>query len=36
MTQVIFRSGTYRNQDIAGYQFTLLRDYQTDARGGKL
>ncbi len=36
MTQVIFRSGTYRNQDIAGYQFTLLRDYQTDARGGNV
>ena len=36
MTQVIFRSGTYRNQDIAGYQFTLLRDCQTDARGGNV
>jgi hypothetical protein len=36
MTQVIFRSGTYRNQDIAGRQFTLLRDYQTDVRGGNV
>lgn len=36
MTQVIFRSGTYRNQDVAGRKFTLLRDYQTDARGGNV
>jgi hypothetical protein len=36
MTQVIFRSGTYRNQDVAGRQFTLLRDYQADARGGNV
>jgi hypothetical protein len=36
MTQVVFRSGTYRNQDVAGLQFTLLRDYQTDARGGNV
>jgi hypothetical protein len=36
MTQVVFRSGTYRNQDVAGLKFTLLRDYQTDARGGNV
>ena len=36
MTQVSFRSGTYRNQDVAGMSFALVRDFVTDARGGNV
>jgi hypothetical protein len=36
MTQVTFRSGTYRNQDVAGMSFALVRDFVTDARGGNV
>ena len=36
MTQVTFRSGTYRNQDVSGRTFTLVRDFVTDARGGNV
>ncbi len=36
MTQVTFRSGTYRNQDVTGRTFTLVRDFVTDARGGNV
>jgi hypothetical protein len=36
MTQVTFRSGTYRNQDVSGMSFALVRDFATDARGGNV
>ena len=36
MTQVTFRSGTYRNQDVTGMSFALVRDFVTDARGGNV
>lgn len=36
MTQVVIRSGEYRKQDVSGMKFTLLRDFQTDARGGNV
>jgi hypothetical protein len=36
MTQVTFRKGTYRNQDVSGLSFDLVRDFQTDARGGNV
>lgn len=36
MTQVTFRSGTYRNQDVTGMSFELVRDFVTDARGGNV
>jgi len=36
MTTVTFRSGTYRNQDVSGLSFVLVRDFQTDARGGNV
>jgi hypothetical protein len=36
MTQVTFRSGTYRNQDVSGRTFTLVRDFVTDTRGGNV
>jgi hypothetical protein len=36
MTQVVIRKGTYRNQDVSGQQFTLIRDFQTDAKGGNV
>jgi len=36
MTQVVIRSGEYRKQDVSGMKFTLVRDYQTDARGGNV
>ena len=36
MTQVLIRNGTYRNQDVSGLRFTLVRDFQTDARGGNV
>ena len=36
MTQVVIRKGTYRNQDVSGMCFTLLRDFQTDTRGGNV
>ena len=36
MTQVTFRKGTYRNQDVSGLRFNLVRDFQTDAKGGNV
>jgi hypothetical protein len=36
MTQVVIRSGEYRKQDVSGMAFTLIRDFQTDARGGNV
>jgi hypothetical protein len=36
MTQVVIRSGEYRKQDVSGMNFTLVRDFQTDARGGNV
>ncbi len=36
MTQVVIRKGTYRNQDVSGMSFVLVRDFQTDARGGNV
>ena len=36
MTQVLIRNGEYRRQDVSGLRFTLLRDFQTDARGGNV
>ena len=36
MTTVTFRSGSYRNQDVSGQSFELVRDFQTDARGGNV
>ena len=36
MTQVIIRSGEYRKQDVSGLRFALVRDFQTDARGGNV
>lgn len=36
MTQVLIRNGEYRKQDVSGLSFTLLRDFQTDARGGNV
>ena len=36
MTQVLIRNGEYRRQDVSGLSFTLLRDFQTDAKGGNV
>ena len=36
MTQVLIRNGEYRRQDVSGLRFTLLRDFQTDAKGGNV
>ena len=36
MTQVLIRNGEYRKQDVSGLRFTLLRDFQTDAKGGNV
>jgi hypothetical protein len=36
MTQVVIRSGEYRKQNVSGMKFTLVRDFQTDARGGNV
>jgi hypothetical protein len=36
MTQVVIRKGTYRNQDVSGLRFTLVRDFVTDAKGGNV
>jgi hypothetical protein len=36
MTQVLIRNGSYRKQDVSGLQFTLVRDFTTDARGGNV
>ncbi len=36
MTQVLIRNGEYRKQDVSGMHFTLVRDFQTDARGGNV
>ena len=36
MTQVVIRSGEYRKQDVSGMKFTLVRDFQTDSKGGNV
>ena len=36
MTQVFIRNGTYRNQSVSGLSFNLVRDFQTDAKGGNV
>jgi len=36
MTQVTFRKGTYRNQDVSGLSFALVRDFQQDSKGGNV
>ena len=36
MTQVQILKGTYRNQPVAGLTFPLVRDFQTDAKGGNV
>jgi hypothetical protein len=36
MTQVVIRKGTYRNQDVSGQCFALVRDFQTDSKGGNV
>ena len=36
MTQVTFRNGSYRNRSVAGLSFALVRDYQSDSRGGNI
>jgi hypothetical protein len=36
MTQVTIKNGTYRNQDVSGQSFTMVRDFTTDARGGNI
>jgi hypothetical protein len=36
MTQVVIRSGEYRRQDVSGMKFTLVRDFQTDSKGGNV
>ena len=36
MTQVLIRNGEYRRQDVSGLRFMLLRDFQTDTRGGNV
>jgi hypothetical protein len=36
MTQVLIRNGEYRKQNVSGMSFALLRDFQTDARGGNV
>jgi hypothetical protein len=36
MTQVVIRSGEYRKQDVSGMMFTLVRDFQTDIKGGNV
>jgi len=33
---VLVRNGTYRKQDVSGLQFALVRDFQTDAKGGNV
>jgi hypothetical protein len=36
MTQVVIRSGEYRKQNVSGMKFTLVRDFQTDNKGGNV
>jgi len=36
MTQVQILNGTYRNQSVSGLTFPLVRDFQTDAKGGNV
>lgn len=36
MTEVVIRSGEYRRQNVSGMRFTLVRDFQTDSRGGNV
>jgi hypothetical protein len=33
---ILVRNGTYRKQNVAGLQFALVRDFQTDAKGGNV
>jgi hypothetical protein len=35
-TQVQILNGTYRNQPVSGMTFPLVRDFQTDAKGGNV
>ena len=34
MSTIIIKRGTYRNQPVVNAQFTLVKDFQTGARGG--
>jgi len=36
MTQVQILNGTYRKQSVSGFTFPLVRDFQTDAKGGNV
>jgi len=36
MTQIVIRKGTYRNQDVSGLKFDLVRDFQIDNKGGNI
>ena len=36
MTQVQILNGTYRKQNVSGVTFPLVRDFQTDAKGGNV
>ena len=36
MTQVQILNGTYRKQSVSGVMFPLVRDFQTDAKGGNV
>jgi hypothetical protein len=36
MTQVLIRNGSYRKQDVSGQRFALVRDFQTDSKGGNI
>jgi hypothetical protein len=36
MTQVLIRNGEYRRQSVSGMSFALVRDFQTDAKGGNV
>ncbi len=36
MTQVQILNGTYRKQSVSGVTFPLVRDFQTDAKGGNV
>jgi hypothetical protein len=33
---ILVRNGTYRKQDVSGLRFNLVRDFQTDAKGGNV
>ena len=36
MAQVRIIAGEYRNTDVSGQVFTLIRDFQTTAKGGNV